>query len=90
MTVPAARDLAPVGIRVNTISPGPVATPGIGKLGLPPDATKQFEENMAQSVALKRFGQPDEIARAALFLVSEDASFVLGTEMFVDGGVAEL
>jgi NAD(P)-dependent dehydrogenase (short-subunit alcohol dehydrogenase family) len=45
---------------------------------------------MAQSVALKRFGQPDEIARAALFLVSEDASFVLGTEMFVDGGVAEL
>lgn len=85
-----AAELAPRRIRVNTISPGPVATPGIGKLGLPPDATKQFEENMAQSVALKRFGQPDEIARAALFLVSEDASFVLGTEMFVDGGVAEL
>jgi NAD(P)-dependent dehydrogenase (short-subunit alcohol dehydrogenase family) len=85
-----AAELAPRRIRVNTISPGPVATPGIGKMGLPPDAAKQFEENMAQSMALKRFGQPDEIARAALFLVSEDASFVLGTEMFVDGGVAEL
>jgi NAD(P)-dependent dehydrogenase (short-subunit alcohol dehydrogenase family) len=85
-----AAELAPRRIRVNTISPGPVATPGIGKLGLPSDAAKQFGENMAQSVALKRFGQPDEIARAALFLVSEDASFALGTEMFVDGGLAEL
>ncbi|HXM41475.1 MAG TPA: SDR family oxidoreductase [Bryobacteraceae bacterium] len=85
-----AAELAPRRIRVNTISPGPIETPILGKMGLPPEAAKQFEENMAQSVALKRLGQPDEIARAALFLVSEDASFVLGTEMFVDGGVAEL
>ena len=85
-----ATELAPRRIRVNTISPGPIATPILGKMGLPPDAAKQFEENMAQSVGLKRLGQPDEIARVALFLASEDASFVLGTEMFVDGGFAEL
>ena len=50
---------------------------------------KQFEEDMAKSVGLKRFGQPDEIARAALFLVSEDSSYIVGTELFVDGGMAE-
>jgi len=75
---------------VNTISPGPIATPIMAKLGLPPGAQKQFEENMAQGVSLKRIGQPDEIARAALFLASEDASFIVGTELFVDGGLAEL
>ncbi len=45
---------------------------------------------MAQSVGLKRFGQADEIARAALFLASEDSSFVVGAELFVDGGLAEV
>jgi NAD(P)-dependent dehydrogenase (short-subunit alcohol dehydrogenase family) len=85
-----AAELAPRRIRVNTISPGPIATPILGKMGMPADAAKQFEESMAQSVGLKRLGQPDEIARAALFLVSEDASFVVGTELFVDGGLADL
>jgi NAD(P)-dependent dehydrogenase (short-subunit alcohol dehydrogenase family) len=85
-----ATELAPRRIRVNTISPGPVATPILGKMGLPPDGARQFEENMAQSVSLKRFGQAGEIARAALFLASDDASFVVGTELFVDGGLAEL
>jgi len=85
-----AAELAPRRIRVNTISPGPIATPIFGKLGLDPAATKQFEENMVQSVGLKRFGQPEEIARVALFLASEDSSFVVGTELFVDGGLAEV
>ena len=84
-----AAELAPRRIRVNTISPGPIATPIMGKMGLPSDAAKGFEEQLAQSVSLKRLGQPDEIARAALFLASEDASFVVGTELFVDGGLAE-
>ena len=75
---------------MNTISPGPIATPIFGKLGLDADGTKQIEENMAQSVGLKRFGQADEIARAALFLASEDSSFVVGAELFVDGGLAEV
>jgi NAD(P)-dependent dehydrogenase (short-subunit alcohol dehydrogenase family) len=52
-------------------------------------ATAEFETNMAQSVGLKRFGQADEVAQVALFLASNDASYVVGTEVFVDGGLAE-
>jgi len=85
-----AAELAPRQIRVNTISPGPVATPILGKLTMPREAAAQLSQDLEQSVALKRFGQPDEIAKVALFLASEDASFMLGTEVFVDGGLAEL
>ncbi len=85
-----AAELAGQGIRVNTISPGPIATPIYGKLGMDAAGTKQFEESMAQSVGLKRFGQPEEIAKVAVFLASDDASYVVGTEVFVDGGLAEL
>ena len=81
-------ELAPRGIRVNVISPGPVETPIFGKLGLPPEVAQQVQEHMIQSVALRRLGRPEEIAQAALFLASADASFVLGVELFVDGGVA--
>lgn len=85
-----AAELAPRRIRVNTISPGPITTPIYGKLGVPADASKQLEEGMAQSVSLKRFGTADEVARAALFLASEEASYIVGAELFVDGGMAEL
>lgn len=85
-----AVELVPRRIRVNTISPGPIATPIVGKLGFDGDAAKEFEANMAQSVGLKRVGQADEIARAALFLVSDDSSYIVGTELFVDGGLAEV
>jgi NAD(P)-dependent dehydrogenase (short-subunit alcohol dehydrogenase family) len=85
-----AVELAPRRIRVNTISPGPIATPIFGKMGLGADAVKQFEESATQSVALKRFGSADEIAHAALFLASGDSSFIVGTELIVDGGFAEL
>lgn len=84
-----AAELAPRRIRVNTISPGPVETPIIGK-GVSPEHADQFKHEMAQSVALKRLGQPDEIARAALFLATDESSFVVGAELFVDGGLAEL
>ena len=82
------RDVKPANIRVNVISPGPVETPIFGKLGLPPEVAQQVQEHMIQSVALRRLGRPEEIAQAALFLASADASFVLGVELFVDGGVA--
>lgn len=82
-----ATELAPRKIRVNTISPGPIQTPILDKMGVDKD---EFEKNLAASVQLKRLGQAPEIARAALFLVSEDASYVVGTELFVDGGFAEL
>ena len=85
-----ATELAPKGIRVNTISPGPIATPIYDKLGMPKEMLDQFAAGMAQSVALKRFGQPEEIAKVALFFGSDDSSFVTGTELFVDGGLAEL
>jgi len=82
-------ELASRRIRVNTISPGPITTPIFGKMGLPPETARQFEQQMEQSVGLKRFGQADEIARVALFLASDDSSYVVGTELVVDGGFAE-
>ena len=85
-----ATELAPRGIRVNTLSPGPIVTPIFGKTGLSEEAIKQMQAGMAGSVALKRMGESDEMARAALFLVSDDASYVVGAELFADGGLAEL
>lgn len=80
-------DLKERGIRVNVLSPGPTRTPGlIGLVG--PEAARQQEllDQLAADVPLGRVGDPDEIASAALFLASEEASFVTGTELFVDGG----
>lgn len=85
-----ASELGPRGIRVNTLSPGPIATPLFTKMGMPKDATAETEERLANSVIMKRLGQPDEMAKAALFLVSDDASYILGAELFADGGLAEL
>jgi NAD(P)-dependent dehydrogenase (short-subunit alcohol dehydrogenase family) len=81
-----AAELAPRRIRVNTLSPGPIMTPIFGKSGLTAEESQQF----IQGVALKRFGQPEEVANAALFLASDEASFVVGAEVFVDGGLAGL
>lgn len=80
-------ELAPRGIRVNTLSPGPVKTPIMGKLGLPAEAQKGFEENMVAQSLLKRFGNADEIARLARFLLSEDSSFMVGVDVTIDGGI---
>jgi NAD(P)-dependent dehydrogenase (short-subunit alcohol dehydrogenase family) len=85
-----ATELAPRGIRVNTLSPGPVATPLFAKMGISEEAAGQLQERMSQAVALKRMGTSEEIARAALFLSSDDASLVVGAELFADGGLAEL
>lgn len=82
-----AAELAPRGIRVNTLSPGPVDTPIFGKGGGNADEMKQ---QFASMLALKRLGTADEMARAALYFCSDDASFVVGAELFADGGLAEL
>jgi NAD(P)-dependent dehydrogenase (short-subunit alcohol dehydrogenase family) len=82
-----AAELAPRGIRVNTISPGPVQTPLFTKMDLEPDAAENIQKRMAQSTALKRFATPEEIARVALFLASDDSSYMVGAEVHVDGGV---
>ena len=84
-------DLKERRIRVNVISPGPTRTPGLVDLA-GPDAAQQkgLLDHMAAQVPLGRVGDPDEIARAAVFLASDDASFVTGAELFVDGGEAEV
>jgi NAD(P)-dependent dehydrogenase (short-subunit alcohol dehydrogenase family) len=82
-------DLAPRRIRVNVISPGPVDTPGLDSLAENEDQRRQFKAELAARVPLGRLGEADEIAKAAVFLASGDASFVNGAELFVDGGLAQ-
>src|SRR6201984_817880 len=84
-------DLKPRRIRVNVISPGPIKTPGLVDLA-GPDAMKQqaMLDYMATTVPLGRVGEPDEVAKAAVFLASDDSSFIAGTELFVDGGQAQI
>ena len=77
-------------IRVNAIAPGPIDTPIFEKLGVPEEAVGEVKEGFASTVPMKRMGTPDEIAKAALFLASDDSSFVLGIDLAVDGGVAQL
>lgn len=81
-------------IRVNTVSPGPVATPIYGKmfdkLGLPAETATQATEGYEQLVPMKRFGTPHEIATVATFLASDDSSFMLGEEIIVGGGIGTL
>ena len=78
------------GIRVNAVSPGPISTPIYGKLEMPKEALDAFASGMQERIPLKRFGQPEEIAKAVLFLASEDASFIVGAELAVDGGFTQL
>jgi NAD(P)-dependent dehydrogenase (short-subunit alcohol dehydrogenase family) len=82
-----AVELAPRGVRLNTVSPGPISTPIYGKLGFPADAQKGFEDQMAAGSLLKRFGTADEVAKLVRFLLSNDSSYIVGTEVLVDGGV---
>jgi len=77
-------------IRVNAISPGPIETPVINNLGLTGEQIEQFKTNVVGAVPLGRMGYPDEIAKAALFLASDDSSYVTGIELFVDGGMAQI
>ena len=78
------------GIRVNAISPGPVTTPILGRMGLPPEVIAETAKNMEVQVPMKRFGRPEEIAKTVLFLASDDSSFLLGTEIVADGGMSQL
>lgn len=84
-------DLKDRQIRVNVVSPGPVRTPGLVELAGPEAAAQQgLLDALASQVPLGRVAEPEEIAKAVLFLASDDASFVNGTELFVDGGMAQV
>ena len=83
-----AVELAPRGIRVNVLSPGPIDTPIQNKAGLSPDQKKGFEEMLVSKSLIKRMGTSEEVARAARFLLSqEESSNITGAELVIDGGV---
>ena len=84
-------ELKPRGIRVNIVQPGVVVTPGYkNELGLSDAQIKNLEEDAAATNALGRAGSPEEVAKAVVFLASEDSSYVAGIELFVDGGATQL
>ncbi|WP_239953975.1 SDR family NAD(P)-dependent oxidoreductase [Pantoea sp. Z09] len=84
-----ALDLKERGIRVNVVSPGPVRTPGLG--GIVPEEQRQgLFDMLAAGVPLGRLGEPDEIGKTVAFLASDDASFINGAEIYVDGGLAQI
>lgn len=85
-----ARELAPRGIRVNTLSPGPIATDFFNRLGLPQEYAATLEQQMASTNPLGRMGTAEEAAAVALFLLSDESSYVTGSDYFVDGGEAQL
>jgi NAD(P)-dependent dehydrogenase (short-subunit alcohol dehydrogenase family) len=77
-------------IRVNAISPGPIDTPGFNDLTQSGEQIEQFKTSIVSTVPMGRMGNPDEVAKAASFLASDDSSYVTGIELFVDGGMAQI
>jgi NAD(P)-dependent dehydrogenase (short-subunit alcohol dehydrogenase family) len=83
-------DLKDRGIRVNVISPGPIKTPILDGLAETDEQRQGILQQLTSMVPLGRMGEPDEIGKAAVFLASQDASFIAGAELFVDGGSAQV
>ena len=77
-------------IRVNVVSPGPIQTNFFNATGMTQEQIEGFAEGVLGKVPMQRFGTPDEVAKAVVFLASEDSSYVLGTEIYVDGGMSTL
>ena len=84
----AAIELAPKGIRVNAVTPGPFDTPIFGKAGAPLEKIDQFAEAIKQKLLVKRYGAPNEIGKLVSFLASADASFITGSDYVIDGGMS--
>lgn len=82
-------ELAGRGIRVNAVSPGPVSTPFLGKMGLTPEQLKAVAESLEAKVPMGRFADPAEVASVVTFLASDASSFITGTELVVDGGLTQ-
>jgi NAD(P)-dependent dehydrogenase (short-subunit alcohol dehydrogenase family) len=83
-------DLKDRRIRVNAVSPGSTDTPGLNELLASSETGKERRKMISNTVPLGRLGKPDEIAKAVVFLASDDSSYVTGTELFVDGGIAQV
>ena len=85
-----ASELVAKGIRVNAVSPGPIATPIYGRLGMPKEAVDQMAAGFESLNPMKRFGEASEVAKAAVFFASEDSSYITGAELAIDGGLTQL
>ncbi|WP_433303363.1 SDR family NAD(P)-dependent oxidoreductase [Actinoplanes sp. CA-030573] len=85
-----AAELAGRGIRVNSIAPGPIATPGLSGLAPDPEAAEQLLKGLASGVPMDRLGRPEEIAETVLFLASDASSYMTGAEIYVDGGASQV
>ena len=83
-------DLKNRKIRVNVVSPGPIDTPGLSGLAQTEEQRQALYAQLAADVPLGRVGKPEEIAKAAVFLASDDASYIAGVELFVDGGTVQV
>jgi len=83
-------DLKHRAIRVNAISPGTIDTPGLSDLLASAEAGEQRCKMVASAIPLGRFGRPDEVAKAVVFLASDESSYITGSEIFVDGGFAQV
>src|ERR1700757_1250726 len=86
----AAAELVGRGIRVNAVAPGPIVTPILERTGLPKEAIDEFTKEITASNPMKRFGQPEEVAGVVAFLASQDASYITGVEINVDGGYGQI
>ena len=86
----AATELLSRNIRVNAVAPGPIVTPIFGRSGLTEEQIEGFKEGISHRVPMHRMGRPEEIASAVAFLASDDASYITGVELNVDGGMASL
>jgi NAD(P)-dependent dehydrogenase (short-subunit alcohol dehydrogenase family) len=85
-----AAELVARNIRVNTVAPGPIATPILSRTGLPKESVDEFLKGIVSKVPMKRLGQPEEVAGVVAFLASQDASYITGVEINVDGGMGQI
>jgi NAD(P)-dependent dehydrogenase (short-subunit alcohol dehydrogenase family) len=85
-----AAELAGRGIRVNTVAPGPIVTPILGRTGLSKEALDEFVTETVAKIPMKRFGQPEEVAGTVAFLASQVAAYITGGEINVYGGMGKI
>ena len=83
-------ELVDRNIRVNVVSPGPITTPIFGRTGLPKEAVDEFARDVVNKVPMKRFGKPEEVADAVLFLATPESSYITGVDINVDGGMGQV